>query len=119
MNLFEPDDFADDPYQAGLNQMGHAVFGAALISITMAFTGVWLATFCVGTAILIWEVTQRWFRGATLPDYAADLIYWALGVGLWGQAIHHGSVIGWAQFFPVAMIGIWCVEYARIVRRWL
>ena len=28
--IFAPDDFRDNPYVAGLNQIGHVVFGAAL-----------------------------------------------------------------------------------------
>lgn len=78
--IFDPDDFRDDPYQAGLNQLGHVVFGAALMT---AIGSVWV----VGGGILAWELWQLKKRGADKRDYGADLFFWWSGVAMWDSDI--------------------------------
>ena len=75
--MFDPDDFKDDPYTAGLNQIGHMVFGAALA----VFFG-WYA----GLAVIAWEAYQWHYRGARKADYWQDWGFWTFGIfagGMW------------------------------------
>ena len=48
---FAPDDFAGRPCVAGLNQMGHAVAGSAIVSVALLPVAM--------LAICAWEVWQK------------------------------------------------------------
>jgi len=102
VSMFSPDDFAGRPYAAANNQAMHVVFGAALCGVLSA----WVA---VGV-ILAWELHQLIKRGATLPDFRADLFYWLSGVAGWA-ALDPGGVTALA---PIAPLMAWVVEYIRI-----
>ena len=92
IDLFTPDDFANDPYTAGLNQMGHAVLGGAV----GLFLGLW-----GGLLIIAWEGWQLHRRGAVRSDYWADLVFWGIGLFLFQ----------WAYFLPlIAGLGfLWMI----------
>ena len=90
--IFDPDDFADDPYTAGLNQIGHMVFGGALA----VFLG-WYA----GLLIIAWEAYQLRYRGALKDDYWADWFFWTFGIAAFAQWWFLPSVI--------VMGGLWMV----------
>ncbi len=90
--IFDPDDFANDPYAAGLNQIGHMVFGAALA----LFLGYW-----AGIVVIAWEAWQLHRRGALRSDYWADWAFWTFGI-----------VAGSWYYFPAAAItlgGLWMI----------
>lgn len=88
--IFDPDDFADDPYTAGLNQIGHMVFGAALA----VFLGYWS-----GLLVIAWECWQYRKRGALKSDYWADWAFWTFGI----------FCGGWYYFEPAVIVlgGAW------------
>ena len=88
--IFDPDNFADDPYTAGLNQIGHMVFGAALAVLLG-----WYA----GFAVIAWEGYQYHKRGALKSDYWADWTFWTFGI----------FAGGWYYFEPavIALGGAW------------
>ena len=88
--IFDPDDFADDPYTAGLNQIGHMVFGGAL-----AVLFGWYA----GLLIIAWEAYQLRYRGAVKEDYWADWAFWTFGVA---------ACLQW-WFLPAVIVlgGLW------------
>lgn len=88
--IFDPDDFANDPYAAGLNQIGHMVFGAALA----VFLGWW-----AGVIVVAWEAWQLRRRGALRSDYWADWGFWIYGV----------AAYSWAYFLPSVIVlgGLW------------
>ena len=88
--IFDPDDFADDPYTAGLNQIGHMVFGAALA----VFFGYW-----AGLLVIALEGWQYHKRGALKSDYWADWAFWTFGI--------FGG--GWYYFEPAVIVlgGAW------------
>jgi len=94
IDLFQPDDFKNDPYTGGLNQMGHAVLGGAV----GLFLGLW-----GGLLIIAWEGWQLHRRGAVRPDYWADLFFWGIGLFLFQ----------WAYFLPlIAVLGfLWMVYF--------
>ena len=91
MTLFDPDDFATDPYTAGLNQLGHVVLGAALV----LFLGVYVAAVCVAA----WELWQYYRRGAFKADTIADVAFFAAGM----------VMAGWLYMPIVAIVlaGVW------------
>jgi hypothetical protein len=70
--MFSPDDFRNDPYTAGLNQMGHVVFGAAL-----AVVFGWVIA---ALAFVAWEAVQVRYMGARKHDYYQDCFFWCVGV---------------------------------------
>ena len=78
MSLFEPDDFADDWYVAGLNQIGHMVAGGAAVVVG----GVWFAALCIG-ALELW---QYYRRSAVKADTITDTAFWAYGMAF-GTAV--------------------------------
>jgi len=88
--IFDPDDFRNDPYAAGLNQIGHMVFGAALA----VFLGWW-----AGLLVIAWEGWQYHKRGALKSDYWADWAFWTYGV----------AAFPWTYFLPSVVVlgGIW------------
>lgn len=89
--MIRPDDFADDPYTAGINQLGHVVLGAALVILF----GVYAAAILVAA----WELWQYYKRGAFKADTIADVAFFAAGI----------AMAGWL-YMPVAAIilgGIW------------
>lgn len=99
--IFDPDDFKDRPYEAGLNQLGHALLGAALVeflSLALAVAG-----------IVFWELWQRKRRGATLLDYHADIFYWLAGAGAW---LAFGDPA--ARYFLLVPLACFALEYVRV-----
>ena len=97
MAFFDPDDFADDPYTSGLNQIGHMVFGGALAVLF----GWW-----AGLIVIAWEAYQLRYRGAFRSDYWADWAFWIFGIAA-------GS---WYYFITAVILlgGLWMVlTYAR------
>lgn len=83
--LLTPDDFAGQPYYAGLNQIGHMAFGGALVMVS----GVWLA--CLVVAVI--ELLQYYKYGATRKDCYQDTVFWVIGM----IAIYHAM-------FPVIIV---------------
>lgn len=114
--MFDPDDFADQPYVGGLNQAMHFVFGAALLGIFHFLVGfpMMVSVLAAGFGIVLWEADQLKRRGATLMDYAYDLTYWLSGVGAWALVIHWGWITGLAEIFPVVPLFIWLIEFTRL-----
>ena len=91
LSFFDPDDFATDPYAAGINQLGHVVLGACL---TILF-GVYAAAILVAA----WELWQYYKRGSMRADTIADVAFFASGI----------AMAGWL-YMPVAAIvlaGTW------------
>lgn len=88
--IFDPYDFRNDPYTAGLNQIGHMVFGAALA----VFLGYW-----AGLLVIAWEGYQYHKRGALKSDYWADWAFWTFGI----------FSASWYYFLPavIALGGLW------------
>lgn len=89
--MFSPDDFRAEPYVAGLNQMGHVVFGAAL-SVVFGWAVAVLA-------FVAWEAVQLRYMGARKHDYFQDCFFWGLGVFAAGT-----------EWFPVVALaagGFW------------
>lgn len=89
--IFAPDDFHNDPYTAGLNQIGHIGFGAALCLVF----GVWVAAI----AFVAWEVFQLRVMGARKHDYFQDCFFWGAGVFMTGWY--------WLPVATVLMGGAW------------
>lgn len=89
--IFKPDDFRGDPYTAGLNQMGHVVFGAAL-----SVLGGWVVA---AVMFVAWEVAQLRFMGARKHDYFQDCFFWGLGVYVAGSE--------WFSVVALAAGGFW------------
>ena len=99
--MFDPDDFANAPYTAGLNQLGHVVLGAALVLLF----GVYVAAVCVGA----WELWQYYRRGAVKADTIADVAFFASGM----------AMAGW-MYMPVAailMAGAWMVAVWYVMKQ--
>lgn len=93
MTLLRPNDFRDEPYYAGLNQLGHVVLGSALVILF----GIYAAAILVAA----WELWQYYRRGSLRSDTIADVAFFAAGM----------VVAGWL-YMPVAAIllgGIWMV----------
>lgn len=91
--MFDPDDFASDPYTSGLNQLGHVVLGSSLVILL----GVYVAAILVAA----WELWQYYKRGSLRSDTIADVAFFAAGM----------AMAGWL-YMPVAAIvlgGIWMV----------
>lgn len=97
--IFDPDDFRNDPYTAGLNQMGHVAFGAALMSFACLYMQEVWAAWIVGGGILVWELWQLKKRGASKRDYGMDLLFWWSGVAMWSS--------DWLTMFAVLVGGAW------------
>lgn len=89
--IFSPDDFRNSPYTAGLNQMGHVVFGAALC--------VALGWVIAALLFVAWEVAQLRYMGARKHDYYQDCAFWAAGVYMAGSE--------WLPVVSVLMGGAW------------
>ena len=85
MSLFEPDDFADDWYVAGLNQIGHMVAGGAAV-VVFGMVG---AAICIA-ALELW---QYYRRSAIKADTIMDTAFWAYGMAFFGAAWFLPSVI--------------------------
>lgn len=91
MSLFDPDDFADKPYYAGVNQGLHVAFGAALCYL---FGPIIAVALFVG-----WELYQRYYKNSKRNDTIADIFFWSSGVFLFD-----------AEYLSVAIIsaaGLW------------
>lgn len=116
MALFDPDDFSGRPYEGGMNQALHFVFGAALLGVTHFLTGlpIFWSVIISGFSIVVWEAHQLLRRNAALMDYVFDLIYWLSGLAAWAFAIHMGLISGYAEIFLVAPLLVWVIEYTRI-----
>jgi hypothetical protein len=80
MTLLSPDDFKDRPYVAGLNQIGHAVLGGALMVVASIFMPLIPATILVGLGIIAWEAYQLKRMAGLKSDYWGDLLFWAIGL---------------------------------------
>ncbi|QNN99765.1 hypothetical protein P67b_00006 [Ruegeria phage Tedan] len=118
MGVFDPDDFEDQPYVGGLNQLGHVIFGAGLVGLTSLFLPVVpLGLLTAGAIYLAWEAYQLKRKQAKLTDYVADLIYWTIGAGTWAHLMAGGLVTGYATLFPLVPLICWTVEYVRIAHR--
>ena len=102
MNLFTPDDFRNDPYTAGLNQIGHGVLGACVAILLFQFIPYTQAVILGGLGIITWEALQLHLRGAIKSDYWADLFFWAMGLFLfqWVFFLHllAAAGFGWMLF---------------------
>lgn len=85
--IFAPDDFRGDPYTAGINQIGHVCFGAAL-----AVTFGWVIA---ALLFVVWEAVQLRYAGARKHDYYQDCFFWCAGV------YFAGSV-----YLPVVAVGL-------------
>lgn len=79
MSLITPDNFKDQPYVAGLNQLGHIVFGAGIMSIAAIFLPIVLAGLVSGLVVIVVEVGQLRILGAQKADYFQDTFFWFLG----------------------------------------
>ena len=116
MGVFDPDDFSGRPYVGGMNQALHHVFGRAIIGqATYWFSmPVFWAVLISGIGYVIWEGWQLKFRGASMPDYWADLVYWMSGTAV-GALIY---LYGLQQdlFWSVPLV-IWFIEYKRLSLR--
>ena len=106
MSLIDPETFENDPYVAGLNQMGHATAGAALVAVL----SMWLATVPAAlvslTLIVALELWQLRHRNGIAWDMFLDLAFWSTGLFLWLGIITAGAVAGWAILFPVFLLGM-------------
>lgn len=89
--IFAPEDFRDVPYVAGLNQIGHVVFGAALA----VEAGVWIAVI----GFVLWEMFQLKFAGARKHDYYQDCFFWGAGIYFSGS--------GHIEAIALVLGGIW------------
>jgi len=105
---FAPDDFAGRPCVAGLNQMGHAVAGSAIVSVAPLPVAM--------LAICAWEVWQFKRRGATAADLKLDVAYWLAGAIGWHLAIAYGHVTGLPVYAPLCVLGLFVIEYARVAK---
>lgn len=81
--IFDPDDFRGRPYTAGLNQMGHVVFGAALV-VLFGYVG-------AVAAFLAWETYQYKYRNGRFSDCVQDTVFW--GIGVWMQGSEYMPVV--------------------------
>ena len=77
--IFSPNDFREDPYKAGLNQLGHVVLGAAL-----AVVFGWIIA---ALAFIGWEAAQLKYFGARKHDYFQDCFFWGIGVYMSGSEL--------------------------------
>ena len=84
-NILQPDDFAGQPYVAGLNQIGHMAFGGALVVVF----GLYVAAFIV-VAIELW---QYYRRGSLKSDTIMDTAFWAYGMAFYAAWWFLPSVI--------------------------
>ena len=114
--MFDPNDFAGDPYGGGTNQLGHVTFGAAISGALLLGFGLVLGVLLAGLLVVGWEVYQRKFRGATLLDMKADLAYWLVGVVSWGGICWAVGPAWYLALWPWVPCAAFVVEYARIER---
>lgn len=77
MSLITPDDFRNDPYTAGINQLGHVVFGAALATVLPLVVAL--------LAILALELFQLERLGGRKADYFQDVMFWGVGVFMYNH----------------------------------
>lgn len=112
MGTFAPDDFKDRPYEGGMNQALHFVFGAAIlgVALTLGLPLGW-AVLLSGLSCLVWEGSQLWFRNARKDDYLFDLIYWYSGIVFWAWFCTTNSNV---ELAPCAPLVVWVVEYVRL-----
>ncbi|MEL6889495.1 MAG: hypothetical protein AAFO86_12420 [Pseudomonadota bacterium] len=106
MSLIDPETFENDPYVAGLNQMGHATAGAALVavlSIWLAMVPAALVAAALIGALELWQLRHR--RGIAW-DMFLDLAFWSAGLLLWWAFLTYGLVTGWAVLFPLFLLGM-------------
>lgn len=114
MGVFDPDDFSDDPYAGGLNQLGHVCFGAALSGSLSVFAPLWVGALISIGIVLAWEAHQFFRRGAKRSDFRADMIYWTIGILVWAFLISQGMVSDLAKVAPALALLAPVAEYARI-----
>ena len=116
MGVFDPDDFSGRPYVGGMNQALHHVFGSALVGWAKycVTDDPWLCLAAACLAFTSWEVYQRIFKGATRPDFIADMCYWASGAVTWSVLISAEKINGVGVLYPVGVLMVWVVEYTRL-----
>ena len=117
MRLFDPDDFGDQPYVGGLNQMGHVILGACLVGIASIFLLPSEAVAVAALGVFTWELYQLNHRGALRRDFLFDLIYWIAGIGGWAWLIQSGAVGGYAVIAPALPVAAWFLEFLRLSGR--
>lgn len=115
--FIEPEDFKDNPYIAGLNQLGHVVTGAAVVAIaTLVVATIFQALLLAAMVFVAWELYQLERRGGNFKDYVADLVYWSMGATIWAILVNHDWISGPAIMFPMLPLLAWVVEYLRLRR---
>ena len=116
MGIFDPDDFAGQPYVGGMNQALHHVFGSALVGWAKycITDDIWLCFYIACLAFTCWEVYQRRFKGATRPDFIADMCYWASGAVAWSILIAYEKITGAGVMYPAGVLVVWVIEYTRL-----
>jgi len=113
MRLLAPESFVNDPYVAGLNQMGHCVAGGALAAALHAVMPV-AAAIAVALVLVLALEGWQWFRlGADLWDLLLDLAFWCAGIFSWMWLVSIGAVTGLATLYPIALIGVAGIVIAR------
>lgn len=104
MRLLDPETFIDRPYVAGLNQGGHTLAGAALVtavSLVMHARDALALALLLSLAFEVWQLRKKQAAGW---DAALDLFFWWLGALVWSWAVISGFVTGPALLFPVWLI---------------
>lgn len=114
--MFDPDNFAGDPYGGGTNQLGHVTLGAAIAGVLLIGFGLFLGVLLACALVVGWEVWQRKYRGATLLDMKADLAYWLVGVISWGGICWAVGPAWYLALWPCVPCAAFVVEYIRIKR---
>lgn len=114
MRVFDPDDFEGKPYVGALNQLGHVVFGAALVGLASTVAAILAAILISAVGVIFWEAYQYRRRGAVKRDFIADLIYWSVGIGTWALVIAQKHDAYLIALWPVIPLLCWLVEYLRL-----
>lgn len=94
MSLSTPESF-EDPYAEGLNQLGHALLSATLLSTFYLFISLLLSIGIVGLGFIAWEWWQYKVKGATRKDLKADLVYWYGGLLWWSLVVLYTTTPAW------------------------
>lgn len=116
MGIFSPDDFKGRPYEGGMNQALHHVFGSALVGWAKfcVTENIYLA-FSIACGIFVaWETYQKLFQGATRSDFISDVVYWLSGAIVWVVLLKYNSVNGAAEMYPTIVLCIWAIEFTRL-----
>lgn len=116
MGIFSPDDFKNRPYEGGMNQALHHVFGSALVgwSKFCVTENNNIALFLACALFVAWELYQKLFQGATRSDFFADVTYWFSGALVWFWLLKYNTVTGAAEMYPTIVLCIWAIEFTRL-----